>query len=345
MNSNLTDLISPASSSTVLIYDVHASESGALSILNDLYAQIKDYPDKTVKWIFAVSTPKYDSADNITAERFPWVKKSWVHRAYFDTVAARKLLKKHKPDQVFSLQNKGIDFYSGYQTVYMHHGVLLTDNVFEIKTDGVKLWLYQSFISKNFLKKLRKANKIVVQTRWMKDALIKKAGIESERIVIQHPNISNNKIGNYTDCPENRRRFFYPASAFTYKNHMTLLKAFKYAQDRGLSDYELILTIRADENGYTKGLAEYAEKNSLNVLFGGSISRDSVFELYSKSVLVFPSYLESFGMPLLEARMSGCPIIASDTPFAREILDGYDKARFFRETDHEELGNLVFEEK
>lgn len=341
MSGNLVDLVAPDSGSTVLIYDVHASESGVLSILNDLYNQIKIYQNKSIKWIFVVSTPEYETTDNIIVERFPWVKKNWLYRYYFDFITTRKLLKKYKPNLVFSLQNKGIDYYRGPQIVYLHLPFIVTDHRFDIWLDGKKLWFYQNVISKSIFRSLRKVDRIIVQTFWMKDALIKKAGILANKITIQRPDISSNRIGIFEDNEDNKRRFFYPATAFTYKNHITLLKALKYAKDKGLKKYELILTIRINENNYTRNLYKFVQNNDLNVIFGGPIPRYRVFELYAKSILVFPSYIESFGLPILEARMTGSPIIASDTPFCREILEGYCNVLFFPEMSYEKMGEAI----
>lgn len=147
--SSLLDIIEPKSNSTILIYDVHASESGALAILDDLYVQIREFPDKSIQWIFVVSTPEYSETENIKVYRYPWVKKNWGYRMYFDNVTTRKILRTYKPDKVFSLQNKGIDFYKGVQYVYLHLPFVLTDHRFDIKNDGKKLWLYQNVISKS----------------------------------------------------------------------------------------------------------------------------------------------------------------------------------------------------
>ena len=338
---SLIGIVDPKPNSTVMIYDVHASESGALAILDDLYRQIRAYSDKSVKWVFIVSTPNYEETDNITVRRFPWVKKNWGYRYYFDTVTTRGLIKEFKPDKMFSLQNKGISFYHKEQLVYLHLPFILTDHVFNIKTDGKKLWLYQNVISKSIFRSLRKVDCTIVQTQWMKTALEKKARVKSEKILILEPDISTNNIGTYLDTEKNRRTFFYPATAFSYKNHMTMLRALNYAQKKGLKDYSLTLTIRPDESSLTQGLFEYSKKHHLNVIFGGQIPREKVFEMYANSVLLFPSYVESFGLPLLEARLTGSFVIASDCPFSREILNGYDKVSFFSEMDYEGMGRLI----
>lgn len=340
-SSSMLRLINPKPYTTVMIYDVHASESGALAILDDLYHQVCVYPDKTINWIFIVSTPEYEETEHIKVRRFPWVKKNWGYRCFFDTVTTRGLLREFKPDQVFSLQNKGILFYKKEQLVYLHLPFILTDHKFDLRTDGKKLWLYQNVIGKSIFRSLRKVNMIIVQTHWMRDALIKKAGVPAGKITILQPDISNNHIMQYTDTYENRKRLFYPATAFTYKNHMTILKALDYAQKAGFEDYEMIFTITDHENSYTQELRKFSSAHKLRVIFGGQISRKQVFEMYARSILIFPSYVESFGLPLLEAKLSGTYVLASDCPFSREILDGYDKADYFPEKDYKCLAEKI----
>ena len=123
-------------------------------------------------------------------------------------------------------------------------------------------------------------------------------------------------------------------------------ESFKYMQNlsakTGMKYYEVFLTIRPDENAYTQNLFSYAQEHNLNVIFNGPVTREDVFERYTKSVLLFPSYVESFGLPLLEARLTGSPIIAADCSFSREILKGYDKAEFFSELDYIQMGEIIY---
>lgn len=342
-NDSLLKFINPKQGSTVMIYDVHASESGALAILDDLYNQIRTYKDKSIKWVFVISTPRYKKTDTIIVRRFPWVKKNWGFRFFFDAVYTRKLLKEFCPDQVVSLQNKAISFFNKRQIVYLHQSVFVTDHQFKIRTDGVRIWIYQHILCKIALRSFAKADTIVVQTQWMKSALVKKKGIREELIKVFPPDITCNGIGTFQDSLENRRRFFYPAMSYTYKNHMTLLKALKFIQDQGMSAYELILTIHPDENRHTKCLENYIKEHKLHVSMRGLLTREEVLELYTRSVLVFPSYLESYGMPLLEARLTGTYILASDCPFCHEILSDYSKVKYFKEMDYKELGRMLMD--
>ena len=61
----------------------------------------------------------------------------------------------------------------------------------------------------------------------------------------------------------------------------------------------------------------------------GVIPFEYVCAMYRQcDALVFPSYIETFGLPLLEAALVGMPIIAADLPYAHEVLDGYEGVKF-----------------
>ena len=60
------------------------------------------------------------------------------------------------------------------------------------------------------------------------------------------------------------------------------------------------------------GIEKEAEEKTLPIRFVGMMSREDLFAQYARSVLVFPSYIETIGLPLLEARSVGAPILAAD---------------------------------
>ena len=63
-------------------------------------------------------------------------------------------------------------------------------------------------------------------------------------------------------------------------------------------------------------------------------------KLYQENdIFVFPSLVESFGHPLVEAMASGLPIIASDIPVHREICA--DAAVYFDPLDPDDLADKI----
>lgn len=86
-----------------LVYDVAADSGGAATVLQSFYEEFKK--DTENEYIFVLSVYKLPETDNIKVLNFPEVKKSMLHRLYFDHFVAHKLVKKYKADRVLSLQN------------------------------------------------------------------------------------------------------------------------------------------------------------------------------------------------------------------------------------------------
>ena len=86
-----------------LVYDVAADSGGAATVLQSFYEEFKK--DTENEYIFVLSVYKLPETDNIKVLNFPEVKKSMLHRLYFDHFVAHKLEKKYKVDRVLSLQN------------------------------------------------------------------------------------------------------------------------------------------------------------------------------------------------------------------------------------------------
>ena len=76
---------------TVLVYDLHASENGALAILKDFYEDAIKH--KNINWVFIVSNAKISKAHNVQVLSYPWVKKSWFHRLFFQFLQLHDLIK------------------------------------------------------------------------------------------------------------------------------------------------------------------------------------------------------------------------------------------------------------
>lgn len=316
----------------ILVYNVAASSGGALSVLRDFYRDVRMLDRDDLHWYFVVSTPVLEETEHITVLRFPKVKRSWMHRLVFEYFAAPGFIKRYGIDRVFSMQNICMPRVKAAQIVYIHSPLPFTDYKVRLK-ESPNLWIYQNILGYLMKRSLKIADKVVVQTEWMKEACLKYTA--AEKIIISKPNIKE-EIGTYADNYKNRRVFFYPASSWFYKNHEVLLKACKKLKEES-EDFQLILTLTGKENKVSQRLYEYSNKYQLPVVFAGSMDRTEVLEWYTKSVLVFPSFIETFGLPMLEAAMSGSFICASDRSFSREILDGYKNVEFFHYQSADEL--------
>ena len=317
----------------ILVYDIAASEGGALTVLNEFYQQVCELDRNDIQWLFVLSTPQLSERVNIRVLRYPWTKKSWIHRWVFDHFYAKRIIQQYKIDRIFSLQDIRIPVKGLTQFVCLHDSLPFVNYRYKI-TENLLLWLYQNPIAKLKYRSIITSDKTIVQSRWMVDACVQKTGADPGKIAYVPMNVDMSALKTYQDSQTARKTFFYPAFAFPYKNHRTLLKACKLLNKE---EYQVILTINGEENKYSQSLKQYVMENDLNVLFFGRMKREEVFEWYTKSVLVFPSYIEAYGLPIDEARRTGTFILSTSCPFSADLLEGYGNARFFEPFDEKTL--------
>lgn len=338
---NLLNCVLPAKN--IMVYDIAAESSGALSILRDFYDEVKNHEDKSIKWFFVLSTPDFEETDNIKIIRYPWIKKSWFHRLYFDKYVARGLVYKFGIEKIINFQNVMIPVKGIEQVVYIHQSLPFAEYKFGI-TENFLFWVYQNIIGRLIIRSIKNADKIIVQTQWMKRVCADKSGVDQEKFNVIAPDIKIKPIGHFNLNIESMSTFFYPATAVSYKNHRLIMEACKLLIKERVVNFKVIFTFDGDESNEIRYLFDEARKHNLPIDFVGHLKREKVFEWYIKSVLIFPSYIESFPLPLREAQIHGSPILVSDCPFSHEILDGYGKVSFFHYDKANELASLMLKQ-
>ncbi|EON11770.1 glycosyltransferase [Pandoraea sp. SD6-2] len=117
-------------------------------------------------------------------------------------------------------------------------------------------------------------------------------------------------------------RFVYVSSGEPHKNHRTLLQAWCLLAEEGLFP-SLQVTLDATRFADLCGdIDAMRARHGLHVTNLGHVPHSEVRALYADAdALIFPSTLESFGLPLIEARQAGLPVLASELDYVRDVLD------------------------
>ncbi|MDA1181620.1 MAG: glycosyltransferase, partial [Proteobacteria bacterium] len=152
----------------------------------------------------------------------------------------------------------------------------------------------------------------IVQTPYIYKLLRENLKINSEQVLIYPIFKEKSKSSNTKKIINN---FVYVSSVVSHKNHKRLVNAFIKAANKADKEITLNLTLNKED------LTENIYPENLKVKFHGTLSRDGVNELYdSCDFAIYPSLVESFGLPLIEAANYGCKVIASDLPYVHEII-------------------------
>ena len=334
----------------IVINDIAASKTGALSVLRDFYDHIAENETDGNEWIFVLGDRLLKERGNIRVIVRDDVKASRKNRLMFDLRTGADFFAGLKPDVLFSMQNTLPVGYRGRQALYVHQplGYQNWKRFSLFKAEEREYAVYQKLIRRMIDASVKRADKIIVQTEWMRKAVAAKTGVSEDRIVKIMPDVkvpaelmeetarescSGNAPENTgSNCPAGCNSFFYPAGEILYKNHGCILEAIGILKSRGISDFTVAFTLN---RGDIPCLDKYPEHEQVRYL--GRIPREEVFRRYRNDILLFPSYIETFGYPPAEARAVGGRILASDCPFCHEVLEGYGRAEYFDPFKPEEL--------
>ncbi|ENM5906531.1 glycosyltransferase [Vibrio mimicus] len=113
--------------------------------------------------------------------------------------------------------------------------------------------------------------------------------------------------------------YFYISSGDLHKNHINLLKTWKHLHSEHGLRLKLLLTVGNEYSVVTEQI-NLCKKQGLDVFNLGNCDYETTMATLARSkALIFPSYTESFGLPLVEATRLGVPIIASELDYVRDV--------------------------
>ncbi len=335
---------------TIIVNDVAASSGGALSILRQFLAELKNNEvAKSYRWIVFVSNDLVNEYNDVHIEIVRVDAKKWRKRIWWDTYGICKWLQdRHiKPLLAVSLMSVGFRYLKICQIIYIHQSLPYGD-FNDFKWFEWKTRLYTWGIEKWMMWSIKRDSTIVVQSNWMKEAVSKKLRISKNQIHVIRPNIEP-LAGEELRCVNNKSYYlFYPAVASaSYKNHELLIKVLSTIKKKKPELYPritLAFTCNPDDNRITKYYYRLSKKLSVDerIEWKGYLSKDEMLREYIQSdIVLFPSKLETFGLPLIEAASLGKQVLVLDKVYSHDVLKSYSGATFLEEDVEEWLEAVV----
>lgn len=191
------------------------------------------------------------------------------------------------------------------------------------------------------------ANLLLTVSESSKADLVKTYSLDSNRITVT-PNAPQQAfVPIHGETALARQRwsgghpYFLFVGAFTpRKNLATLIRAFQAFKTRHPERQEQLVLVGNPLHRDAE-LENLAQSAGPNVRWVGRVEGSDLNALYSGAeAFCFPSRFEGFGIPLVEAMASGCPVLSSNASCMPEIAG--DAARYASPDDENEWAELLY---
>ena len=187
---------------------------------------------------------------------------------------------------------------------------------------------------------LRRCRRIICPTRAAAEQIAAAVGVPPDAIAVVPHGVDAAAFETGGARASPRRYVFIPAAIERQKNLGVAIQALALQPDPELELW--IAGLDHTDPGHGLELRQLAARLGLEqrVRFLGAVPYRDILGYYRGAELfVFPSLIESFGHPLLEAMLAEVPIVAADIPSFREIATG--AAHFFPPSDPHALAQRM----
>ena len=304
----------------------------------------RNHPEHTFLFLFDRDwDPEFIFSDNIIPVKvWPPARHPYLWKYWFD-YAIPQVFKKYKPDVFISTD--------GFLSLKTHVPTLLVihDLGFEHYPDhtpGIVSKYYRKFTPLY----AKKAARIITVSQFSKDDIVKHYHTDPKKIDVAHNGANElyivlheeEKVITRQNFAGGKNYFVYVGSVHPRKNVKNLLLAFDLLKKENATDHKLVIVGRmawkTDETQEVYDNMQFKD----DVIFTGHLQLNDLTRIVaSADAFVFPSLFEGFGIPVLEARACGVPVITSDRTSLPEVAG--DKAMYFNPDDINDIKNAMEE--
>ncbi|MFZ5502748.1 MAG: glycosyltransferase [Pseudomonadota bacterium] len=312
----------------LVISGINLVEGGTLTVFRECISAAVRYLGKDWEVVVLAHDKSLIDATGVTVLEFPLSKRSWLLRLYYEWWYFRRLAKELKPDFWLSLHDMTPFVGSRPQAVYCHNPA-----PFYRITSFHEAWLEPTLLMFNLFYRylyqigIHRNQYVIVQQEWLRQEFKRLFNVQN--VVVAYPVATvEPRTFAVNKPPCGKYIFLYPALPRVFKNIQLICEAVKILNTQGIAGFEVRLTLDGSENRYAAYLIkQYAD--TPNISFMGRQAHHKMAGQYADcDCVLFPSKLETWGLPISEAKSYGKPLLVAELPYAHETVGDYDKVGF-----------------
>jgi glycosyltransferase involved in cell wall biosynthesis len=319
----------------VVINAIHAKSGGGVTHLRNLLPHLaSDSRIELHVFLHANQYHQFDPVDDrIRVHLFDFTE-GFIRTLFWEQIVVPVMARSMRADVTFSLAN--------YGPLFAPRPVIMLRNALAVVGRERRFWkrVYWVGLALMTVLSLMSSRHAIAVSEYSRRALT----FGLRRTARHKVSVVHHGVDEVYLTPDNRTRKSYllaVSDIYVQKNFHTLIQALAIARRR-CPDLNLKVAGRRIDEGYFQEVAESIRSNGLedSVEFLGPLSKESLRQHYLDcAVFVFPSTIETFGHPLVEAMASGAPVASSNRTAMPEILG--DAGEFFDPLDPNEMADAI----
>lgn len=322
-----------------VISGINLYEGGPLSVYKDCLdalLELEVYKEYHIVAFVNRKTLFMKYSKYIELIELPLSRKNYLYRLYYEYCYFWEYSKNRNIYIWFSLHDITPNVLAKRRYVYCHNPSPFMENKLSIVKYSPITFMMSLFYRYLYAINIKKNTKVIIQQEWIRNEFEKMYGIHN--IIVARPNF---EMKNVIQCDKDNDlyTFIFPSFPRAFKNFEIICKACKLIGESKL--YQVYITLAGDENRYAKALYK-KYKNIKSIQWIGVQEREKLFNLYSISdCMIFPSKLETWGLPISEFRTTEKSILLADLPYAHETIGEYKKVSFFEPDNTQQLAEKM----
>lgn len=266
----------------------------------------------------------WEESPNVRFLSFPRARRSYLRRILTEYVRFPSLSRRWLPDVWLSLHDVTPPVIARRQAVYCHNPLpywrpTLRDLRLHPR-EVMRSFLYGFVYRTN----ARRNDHVVGQLSWFTEWIGGYLRVPRERLLVVPPDRVTAPIVDPGPAmgPDGVLACVYPSLPRVFKNFE---EAVELCDQEGM---RLTVTLSGEENRYARWVRDRARGD---VTFAGRMSHEEALAAMSKAdVVLFPSRLETFGLPVQEAIDLGRTLVLPVRPWTVAVAGAYPRAHFYR---------------
>ena len=327
---------------TIVVSAVNLRKGGTLTILRNCLEYLSSLAQaKKYRIVALVHKKELASYPGIEYIELSWTTRSWYLRLWCEYIAMYRISKQLQPVYLWlSLHDTTPNVKAERRAVYCHNPFPFYQWKWKELFLNYRIVCFAWFSKYIYRINIHKNYRILVQQQWIRTRFTEMFHLPGGRIIVTLPATASSLVETRTNMPDcsSTYQFLFPSYCDIHKNFELLCQAAALLEKEiGKGKFNVLLTIDGTENKYTQWIhRKWGHIESLK--FAGFMDRKELYAAYEKAdCLVFPSKVETWGLPISEFSLFGKPMLLADLPYAHETAAGSRQTAFFNVQHADEL--------